>query len=234
MEVAGVDGCERGWLVVRAETGERLRVTDVRVEPTFAGVLEGTRECAAVGIDIPIGLSEDGRREPDAAARRVLSPLRHNSVFPAPVRPALIATSYRDACDISAAVRPDGKRLWKQSYYLGKKIFEVDRTMSAEPSEQQRIIEVHPEVCFWALNGHAPLAHYKKTHEGEYERLELLSSVYDETPSFDDLPAGAGRDDLIDACAAAWTAARRARGEAQTLPDEPPVDSHGLRMEIVY
>ncbi|MBI4571221.1 MAG: DUF429 domain-containing protein, partial [Chloroflexi bacterium] len=48
------------------------------------------------------------------------------------------------------------------------------------------------------------------------------------------VPAGAARDDLYDACAAAWTAARFARGEHGTLPAEPPTDSRGLRMEIVY
>jgi predicted RNase H-like nuclease len=42
----------------------------------------------------------------------------------------------------------------------------------------------------------------------------------------------AGDDDLLDACAVAWTARRILRGEARRFPDEPMLDPRGLRMEI--
>jgi predicted RNase H-like nuclease len=41
-------------------------------------------------------------------------------------------------------------------------------------------------------------------------------------------------DDMLDAVAALWTATRLYEGTAETLPDEPPLDAAGLRMEIVY
>ncbi len=44
--------------------------------------------------------------------------------------------------------------------------------------------------------------------------------------------AGFGEDDLLDACAAAWTAVRRARGEAESLPAEPEVFSDGIPAAI--
>jgi predicted RNase H-like nuclease len=34
------------------------------------------------------------------------------------------------------------------------------------PECQQWAFEVHPEVCFWAMNGEHPMAHNKKTEAG--------------------------------------------------------------------
>lgn len=44
---------------------------------------------------------------------------------------------------------------------------------------------------------------------------------------------GCAEDDIVDAFVALWTAERVARGDAQTLPETPPKDRYGLRMEIV-
>jgi predicted RNase H-like nuclease len=41
-------------------------------------------------------------------------------------------------------------------------------------------------------------------------------------------------DDILDACAAAWTAERILHGKARRLPPRPPVDGRGLRMEIWF
>ena len=45
---------------------------------------------------------------------------------------------------------------------------------------------------------------------------------------------GVGFDDLYDALALLWTAGRILRGEAERVPHDPPSDSRGLLMEIVY
>jgi predicted RNase H-like nuclease len=232
MDVAGVDGCPGAWLVAIATTGQSLRLQTVRVASTFKHVLEQTRHCAAIGIDIPIGLSERDRRKPDIEARRLLAPLRHSSVFPSPLRQVLVATSYRDACDISQRFHIANKKLSKQTYSILPKIREVDALMT--PQLQRRVREVHPEVCFWALNGEQPLEDYKRLAAGEQQRRELLARVFAKDPSDFDVPTGAARDDIYDACAAAWTAARIAASAEQSLPDNPDVDSPGLRMEIVY
>lgn len=234
MMVAGVDGCDGGWLVVRAAVDQSHRISSVNVRPSFRDVLSSASDCQAIAIDIPIGLSEDGRRQPDIEARKVLRPLRHNSVFPAPIRAVLNAPDYPEACSISARIRKDGKNISKQTYYLAKKIAEVDRVMSADPALQARVVEIHPEVSFWAMNGEQPLPDYKKTPDGEAERLQLLSTVFADDLSDIDTPIGASRDDLYDACAAAWTAGRFASGSAERLPSDPPLDAQGLRMEIVY
>ncbi len=234
MEVAGVDGCDGGWVVVWAQIGHPLRILNVAVQPTFGQVLHRTRDCRTVAVDIPIGLSDDGRREPDVEARKVLSPLRHNSVFPAPVRPVLgvLGAGYREACSVSARARVDGKKISKQTYFMSFRIKDVDRLL--DPDAQKRVIEIHPEVCFWALNGQNPLSGYKRTPEGEFQRLEILSQVFADDLASIASPLGAARDDFLDACAAAWSAARFATGKAETLPREPCTDSRGLLMRIVY
>ncbi len=231
MEVAGVDGCPNGWLVVIAGT-EPLRVSSVRVVASFDRVLEQTRHCGAVGIDIPIGLSERDRRKPDIQARRVLRPLRSSSVFPSPLRQLLLATSYREACAISQRFHVERKKISKQTFALMPKIKEVDDLMT--PRHQERVREVHPEVCFWALNGHQPAEDGKRSPAGEQQRLELIASVFANDPASFDIPVGAAQDDVYDACAAAWTAARIANGTAERLPPDPDLDSTGLRVEIVY
>ena len=48
------------------------------------------------------------------------------------------------------------------------------------------------------------------------------------------LPRGQfGRDDLMDAFAALWTAERVHRGKVLIVPPNPPLDEFGLRMEIL-
>ncbi|MCH7697944.1 MAG: DUF429 domain-containing protein [Chloroflexi bacterium] len=232
MDVAGVDGCPAGWLVAIATVGQSLRLQNVLVVPTFEQVLNRTEHCEAIGVDMPIGLSERDRRRPDVEARRVLRPLRHGSVFPSPLRQVLFATDYREACEISQRFHIEKKKISKQTYALMRKIREVDDSMT--PQLQERVREVHPEVCFGAINDHQPLDDHKSTSTGEQQRRMLLASVFANDPAEFDVPVGAAQDDLYDACVAAWTAGRIAYETAQHLPDEPERDARGLRMEIVY
>jgi predicted RNase H-like nuclease len=73
---------------------------------------------------MPIGLPERGPRACDLEARRLLGPGRASSVFPAPIRPVLVATSYDDACQIRLQV--EGKKLSRQAWVIVPKIREVD------------------------------------------------------------------------------------------------------------
>ena len=227
---AGADGCPAGWLLVRARRcGERLALQDVRVVRDFAALLEGTSGCAALAVDVPVGLSEDGRREADYAARARIG-ARRSSVFPPPPRFALDVPEYATANALSRARFSRG--LQKQTFNILPKIREADACLT--PAMQERVVESHPEVTFWALAGDEPLAHSKHTDEGLEERLRLLEGVY--APRIRDLrpPRGAARDDLYDACVLAWTASRIADGKAVHLPSRPQRDARGLRMEIVY
>jgi len=232
MEVAGVDGCPGGWVIAWAQTDSILRFLTSGFAADFAEVLDRTRDCAAVGIDIPVGLSDNSRRQSDVEARRLLRPLRHSSVFPSPIRPVFGIVRYAEACKVSARFHVDGNKISKQTYFMARRIKEVDDLMT--PELQTRVREVHPEVCFWALNGKQPVADRKRSPAGERQRRDLLNNVFAEDVGDIEVPRQADRDDLYDALAAAWTASRIVGGQAQTVPTDPDIDSRSLRMEIVY
>jgi predicted RNase H-like nuclease len=180
-------------------------------------------------VDIPIGLSADGRRGADYAARQFIGP-RRSSVFPPPARSVLEAwpADYWGLNALSKGIRAGISR---QTFNILPKIHEADLVMT--PTLQARVRECHPEVSFCALNGDC-LRYAKRTREGQRERIDLLETVFG--PSIRDLrpPRGAALDDLYDAAVLAWTASRIARGEASSLPAMPEADARGLRMEIVY
>jgi predicted RNase H-like nuclease len=229
--VAGADGCPGGWVVVSATSAAgALEVQDVRVVPDFAALLEATSGCAALSVDIPIGLAEDGERRADYAARKRLGAPRSSSVFPCPARLLLAASSYPEANALSWSTL--GKGLAAQAFGIMAKIREADRCMT--PEMQARVTETHPEVSFWALAGDEPMRHPKRKPEGRAERLRLLEGVFG--PAVRSLvpPRGAAWDDLYDACVLAWTASHVAEGTAVHLPAEAQRDARGLRMEIVY
>jgi predicted RNase H-like nuclease len=189
------------------------------------------KDCAAIAVDMPIGLSSGDPRQADVLARRLIGP-RSSSVFPSPVRAVLSAGSHAEASLISSMTHRDGKKISRQTFFLLPKIREVDDEMS--PSLQARVVESHPEVCFWALNKEVPLAWSKRTPEGLADRRRLLGGVYADSIAEVTPPRGSAWDDLHDACVLAWTASRLATGKAQRLPSEPEYDGRGLRMEIVY
>ncbi len=230
MDVAGVDWSKRGWLVVPVQVSDRLRIIRDPFIAAFDEIVNESSNWTAVGIDVPIGLSETTYwRRPDLAAKEVLAQ-RQSSVFAAPLRQILNCEDYSEACAISQ--RACGNMPSPYAFGLLANIREVDQMMT--PELQQRVREVHPEVSFWALNGKRPLLGSKKSPAGALQRLELVRSVIDfeleQTPTASKILL----DDFLDACAAAWTASRIASGTAERLPDEPDVDERGLRMEIVY
>ncbi len=250
MQVAGVDGCRGGWLVVLAEAAHKFRIADIFIACDFENLVGRTRDCQAVGVDIPIGLSKDVPRLADIEARRLLRGPRASSVFPAPVWALIEATDnetpYADACRISRefALKVSGEpaAITIQAYCILDKIRDANLTMT--PRLQETMIEVHPEVSFWALNAGKPMAHRKSRAKGKLERLEVLRKEFDgdllsNWEQFRPYLPQAGRkevamDDFLDACAAAWSARRRVLGWHKTLPDKPMKDRRRLRMEIVY
>jgi predicted RNase H-like nuclease len=183
---------------------------------------------AAAAIDIPIGLPAVGPRRCDLEARRLLGP-RRSSVFPAPVRAALDSGTYAEACGVSQKI--SGKRLSKQLYNILGKIREVDALQS--PRLQQRLFEACPELSFAVMSSDVPMRHNKRTVEGRAERLVALreAGFGDVTPIVDAPPAGATRDDVLDALALAWTARRSVAGSERRLGGE--IDESGLRMEVI-
>lgn len=230
--IVGIDGCRGGWYVVRQEAvGVRI---EAAVVPTFADVLASLPPDATIAIDMPIGLAEQGERECDQLARQSLAPHRRSSIFSAPLRCVLGATSHEDASN--RRFQRDGKRMSIQAYNLLAKVAEVDGVLRTS-DVRDRVFEVHPEVAFAQLNGGSALQQSKKSPEGQNKRLELLRRTFGDEPErllAQRKRSEAGGDDVLDALAVLWTARRLASGVAQSMPSTPPRDTFGLSMGIYF
>lgn len=235
--VVGADGCRGGWFVVtqNLRTGE----TEHHTVSDFAGLLDVCAGAEVVAVDIPIGLldgvEEGGRRgrRVDDLARDRLKPHRTCCVFSAPLRPAIACQTYEEAVAATQAHSPKGCSLNKQAFGLFPKLREVDTLMT--PDRQEKVREVHPELCFARMNNDSPLLEGKKKPGGRTRRIELLRNVGFElsAESVSKLAKkGVRRDDVLDAYAACWTAGRIAQRTAERLGEDLDVDSRGLRMEM--
>jgi predicted RNase H-like nuclease len=224
--VLGVDACRGGWVGVLLTPGSRPAALTSR---SIGALVELARESAAVavvGIDIPIGLPDRGGRAADALARAAL-PGKASSVFSTPTRSAYAADTYEEArAQNLAATR--GTSLSAQAWGLRTKVLEVDAWLRTRPAVE--VIEVHPELSFARIAG-APITARKKDAAGVEERRQALERAGLVPPPWF-RGSEFGEDDLLDACAAAWTAARHARGAAESLPEVPEVFSDGLPAAI--
>ena len=216
-------------------------------------------------------------RKCDGEARRFVGE-RHSSVFPVPCREAVhafkgvigtVAAFDELRSSDSAGYREKRASAWKAARESSKKassrkkslsnatlaivpkIIEIDDLLRSCPEACGVLREMHPEVCFCALNGGA-LKFSKKDVLGICERrqileehcvcwcnmLETLRCARAErgTPFPSMIPA----DDLLDAAVGALTA-KLARGERlRTLPKRAAPkspeqkDERQLPMEMVY
>ncbi len=175
-----------------------------------------------VGVDMPIGLPPTWERHADREARTFLGH-RGACVFPTPPRPIAHHTVHAEA-DADSRNRY-GRGLSLQSFHLLAKIREVDAIVS--PSNQERIIEVHPECAFARLAG-KPLPP-KRSPAGVAARREALATVFEGlVPSV----RGAASDDVLDAYAVLWTVRRHLVGQHTTFGGDQ-TDERGLIMRIV-
>lgn len=219
MAVLGVDACRTGWAGV--VLGREGSITGVfgRDLPNLARQASEVEVVEAVGIDMPIGLPDTGRRTADVLARTFVGP-RWQSVFMTPVRAALAEDTHAAASARSKELAGEG--ISKQAYALRPRLAEVDLWASACGIP---VVEVHPEVSFATLAG-GPLLYSKKSWAGVALRRTLLEnaglSLSDELGA---LGMQAAVDDVLDAAVGAWSARRYARGEARCFPDPPEVFS---------
>lgn len=232
----GVDGCKAGWFFVAIGPGDDV---EVGIFETIENLWQTHSEAKWILIDIPIGLPSIGikARPCDKAARQVLSPKRHHSIFSPPCREALGAETYPEACKINQQVC--GRKISKQVWHISRKIKEVDDLIVAHSIAQKNIREAHPEICFWALAGKTPMTHYKKSPEGEAERFAVLKKYFVQSSAVIKAALDRysrkqlARDDIHDALANAVTAVRL-DARIETLPPEPIRDMLGLPMQMVY
>jgi len=238
---------------------------------------------APVAVDIPIGLPDTVCfRACDSQARERLGE-RRNSVFHPPARYLLAAAEpegknpptakrvfarvqelvaeHKDAVaaqtigTAGAAVPVLG--LSQQGAGILMKVAEVDAFLFAKPdgerTRQDWLFEVHPELCFAAMNG-GPVLPRKPTAHGQLLRLDLVRAQFpDAEERIRSWEEGARHSllDICDAYAACWTALRlaqtdgadpsrrdRVRPPLEVLGEEAPGLSPtdrvtGLRMRMV-
>ena len=238
--VAGVDGCPGGWLVVVVGPAGP-RTAAATIVPDLPALL--ALDADVLAIDMPIGLMDmpGDPRPADRGARAFLSDRNTDGVrapgsrvFASPARAHLevirAGGGYRDLLGSF----PPGQRLSKQCFNICDRIVALDDL--GPETHDGRIREVHPEVSFAALAGRtlAP----KKSDEGRRSRQTALAGLgFDLETLTTSLGPRSRRwnpDDLLDACAAAWSADRVARSRHGTLPHPPERDSRGHRMAIHY
>jgi|SRR5450631_2025697 len=227
MFAIGVDGCSAGWVSFKFDTSSRATLVELIDLP--AVLRNHPNDFACVGIDIPIGLL-DAPRACDLAARRILGQPRGSSVFPTPCRAAVQAGDYEAANTMNRLIT--GRGMSRQAWCISPKIRQVDEAIT--PDCQQWAFEVHPEVCFWALNAKKPMKFRKKTAQGKADRLALLKGVFpDIERHLSHRDHHVGVDDVLDAAVAAWTALRMQNGKAERVC-EPEQDEKGLAATIHY
>jgi predicted RNase H-like nuclease len=247
--VAGLDGCRRGWIaVIAAADGKDTRA---RFAKSLRDILDAPDPPSIVAIDVPIGLpdrSGPGGRTPERLVRPLLGP-RQSSVFSIPSRTAVYAAHdasipepdrFRHACAIARVTSASEKAVAKQAFQIFGKIIEIDCVLRERAELAQRVFECHPELSFWAMNNNTPVPQPKKVKGMPYgpgldlrRRLLLAQGFAAEMLQASVArECGAGLDDLIDACAAAWTAMRIAHRRAVSFPDPPDRDAFGLPIAI--
>jgi predicted RNase H-like nuclease len=171
--IFGMDGCRGGWFAVG------------KINNTFAGkIFPNIDEFhnATINynlfIDIPIGLPSKNirRRSCDEEARKILRPLRHNSVFWTPCRDAINIKNYDKASQKNFEI--SGFKLSQQAFSINSKISEIDNFI-IKNDLKDCFYEIHPEICFWSFNNEKPMSYSKKSGMGFYERLEILKKIFE-------------------------------------------------------
>jgi len=244
----GVDGCSAGWFAVflpmqNEIKSEKTCEWGIGIFPKFSFLIdflkkEYTQAEPLILIDIPIGLKAGGRGErlSDLGARRILK-ARKSSIYPVPCREAVYAGTYEKASELNEKLT--GKRISKQAWNIVPKIRDVDGFLTENEILREKVKEVGPEICFQAL-ADLPMKYSKKSPEGFLERKETLGNICLFT---DELVGTAllryrrkhlAKDDILDAFAAAITAKMGYMYGFEYVPFEPEIDSHGLKIQLVY
>jgi len=221
--VLGVDGWRGAWVGARLDG----RAVELLALPDAAAVL-AVPDVEVVGIDMPIGLSDDGVRLCDVEARRRLG-RAGSSVFPTPVRAVLATDVYAEARALSRAATDPPRAPSAQSFQLVRAIRSLDDALGDPPTD--RVVEVHPELAFRALD--PAVRDPKGTARGMAQRLAALRTVMDVDAALLDAPPRVPAVDALDACAAAWSARRIADGTAECVGDGA-TDARSRSMRICW
>ncbi|HUY55569.1 MAG TPA: DUF429 domain-containing protein [Candidatus Nanopelagicaceae bacterium] len=210
LRLLGADGCPGGWMVALEFDDHSTGL--VRWDTQHLGSITRRDSVEAAVLDIPIGLTASGPRRCDLEARRLLGRPRGSSVFPAPLRAMLTATSYQQAQSIRRRI--DRKGCSRQAFGIQAKVAEVDRML--RHGGAAKLHEGHPELVFRELAQRAGLPASKHTRDGRLTRWRLLEAEFSSLDQVD--PERPSSGDALDAYACLWTARRLVAGTASWVP----------------
>jgi predicted RNase H-like nuclease len=210
MRVLGIDAYTKGWIGVELAHGKSVAAY---IRERLTTLLSAVHEIQAVGIDMPLGLVETGRRQADLDTRPFVGPL-YRAVFLMPPRGVWkqediwYDDSWEQASQRCRQLTEHG--LSRQTWGLRVKLREANECFA---TNKYPLHEVHPEVSFAAMND-KPLKHHKISWTGHITRRKLLAGHGIDLPDELNDAGNAGFDDVLDAAAAAWSAHRIATGHA--------------------
>jgi len=233
--VLGVDARQPdAWVAVELQDGS---LAAIRRFDQLDELLASAGGADTIAVDVPIGHDDpegnqrDGRRRADVAAREALGEAAER-VFWTPPLGVFEADSYEPACQIA---EEQGWPRPAEPMFAGRQRL---LAVNEAAGDDHRIVEMHPEVSYLALNDArgegGPLETYGRGARATYERLRLLAEVgLRPTRSL----GGVGRmspRDVLDASIAAWSAHRVAEGEAGRLPEVPDEDPQTGRPVAIH
>ena len=233
----GIDGCRNGWIAAILDNG----ILQIERYETILDIMREFSTADAYLIDMAIGLPErfeEAEKRPDKAARKELG--KHGStIFPIPCRQAIMVDP--NDPQVVAKMRELNrsvlrKSLSAQSISIIPKIRELDEFLDDQREYKNVLCESHPELCFTRLNGKAVIMK-KKTAEGLEERRSILEKYF-EKGMMDGIQVRARElrcmpDDIMDAACLAVSAALKAHGMCETIPESPQKDAKGLLMQMI-
>ena len=171
MNVAGVDGCRGGWIIVYCDNnsfhGEMLKDIEDLLE------FQCNKNIERIAIDIPMGLptKEKNYRNVDKIAKELLKKKR-SSVFFAPIADIVnikekydYQADYEEICKESKNLT--GKKISRQIFCIFNKLKDVEKHL--KQMQQNNIIEFHPELCWKNIKSS------KKKASGYKERVKEIS-----------------------------------------------------------
>ena len=264
----GVDSCPGGWISIGLGDDSSF---DAKVFAEFSDLLYYYTDATHILVDIPIGLPYEGHdehetgRQCDRLAKDLLGSYEQR-VFDIPCRYLVhkAAGIYRHDHSIShreryAKAECIAKRhmnqksvvIRPQTFSIIPKIEEVDLAMSeSRPDESMRVREVHPEICFWALNDRNAMAFSKSSKSTAFrrkairERMDVLRrhlgtqahTIFTYARSKFPFATSVKDDDITDGLIVAVTAKLGCQegNNFETLPEDRPRNCRSLPMEMVY
>lgn len=223
-DVLGVVATRSGWVGAHLDaSGHGTPAIVARAGLQDLVALAG--DVTVVAVDVPVGLPDDGPRDADKQTRSFVGSKGAAEVFTTPVRAAVYAATYGEANTLNR--EKVGSGVARQAYDRRAHIMEVDEHVRADLP--YRLVETHPGAAFTELAG-GTLESKRRSAEGSAQRRALLAAAGIHAPTT--APIGVSTEDMLDACAAAWTAHRVKNGQARSFPEEPQTFTDGIPSAI--